>query len=145
MLARYNKIMKDSILFIDKEQDNLYSFQLAFWSKFNLLLAKDFHEAETILANYSIKLVITEQNMPNETGLDFIRRIKPQYPDIIFMVLRPNNERELVLDAVSAGIYQFINKPWVKNEMMQLISNAIINFELKKQNRILLGELGERV
>jgi FixJ family two-component response regulator len=136
--------MKNTILYIDDEKENLESFQLAFWSKYNLLLAESTKEGENLLKDSNVKIIITDQKMAGETGLQFIDRIKHQYPDILFIVLTAYAELDIVLDAINTGVYQFIQKPWDQKEMHQVISNAIDKYDLQKQNKELLIELKKK-
>ena len=136
--------MKDKILYIDDEKENLDSFQLAFWTKYDLLLAENTKEAENLLNENQVKLVITDQKMADETGLQFIDRVKHLHPDILFIVLTAYPELDIVLDAINTGVYQFIQKPWEQKEMHQVITNAIDKYNLKKQNKELLIELKKK-
>lgn len=136
--------MKNTILYIDDEKENLESFQLAFWSTYNLLLAENTKDAEGLLRENDVKLIITDQKMAGETGLQFIDRIKHQYPDILFIVLTAYAELDIVLDAINTGVYQFIQKPWDQKELHQVISNAIDKYDLRKQNNELLIELKKK-
>lgn len=133
--------MKDTILYIDDEKENLDSFQLAFWSDYNLLLANNTKEAEEMLRSNDVKLVITDQKMADETGIEFINRIRPIYHEVIYVVLTAYAELDIVLDAINTGVYQFIQKPWEQKEMLQVIVNAIDKYNLQKQNKELLDEL----
>ncbi len=136
--------MKDTILYIDDEQENLEGFQLVFWSRYNLLLAKNTIEAEKLLKENIIKVVITDQKMPDETGISFIDRIKHQYPDLLFIILTGYSEMNIVLEAINTGVYQFVQKPWEEKEMYQIIANAIGKYDLQKQNKELLITLQEK-
>ncbi len=136
--------MKNTILYIDDEKENLESFQLAFWSKYNLLLAESTKEGEDFLKENNVKVIITDQKMAGETGLQFIDRIKHQYPDILFIVLTAYAELDIVLDAINSGVYQFIQKPWDQKEMHQVISNALDKYDLQKENKELLIELKKK-
>jgi len=136
--------MKDTVLYIDDEKENLESFQLAFWSGYNVLLANNTKEAEVLLSGNNVKLVITDQKMADETGIEFIERIKPVYPDMLFIVLTAYAELDIVLDAINNGVYQFIQKPWEQKEMQQVITNAIDKFDLQMRNKELLIELQKK-
>ena len=136
--------MKNTILYIDDEKENLESFQLAFWSQYSLLLAESTKDAEALLKENNVKLIITDQKMAEETGLEFIDRIKHQYPDILFVVLTAYAELDIVLEAINKGVYQFIQKPWEQKEMHQVIINAINKYDLQSQNKELLVELKSR-
>lgn len=135
-------VSKDSILYIDDEQINLDSFNFIFNKEYTIHLAVSTIEAEAILEHHKVKLVITDQKMPKETGLDFIERIKPKYPDIIFIVVTGYANSEMILDAFNnKGIYYFIPKPWEVNDMRQILANAVEKYNLSLQNKELLVTL----
>lgn len=136
--------MKETVLYIDDEKENLDSFQLAFWSNYNVLLAGSTKEAEPLLEENDVKLVVTDQKMADETGIEFIERVKPKYPDLLFVVLTAYAELDIVLDAINTGVFQFIQKPWEKKEMQQVIANAIDRYNLQKENKELLIELKKK-
>lgn len=136
--------MKDSILYIDDEKENLESFKLSFWLNYNVLLASNTTEAENLIKENEIKVLITDHKMADETGIAFIDRIKPQYPDIIYIVLTAYAELETVLDAINTGVFRFIQKPWDQKEMHQSIINAIDKYSIQKKNKELLAELKEK-
>lgn len=137
--------MKESILYIDDEQENLDSFQIAFWMFYDISIASNTITAREILRQKSIKVVITDQRMPDENGLEFIKNIVPQYPDIIYMVLTGHSDIEVVMDALNNGsIYRFMMKPWDMQEIRQSIDNAIENYNLRIHNKNLLVELQQK-
>jgi len=133
---------KDSILYIDDEKINLDSFSFIFNKEYDIYTALSTFEGYQILQENEICLVITDQKMPNETGLDFIERIKGEFPDIIYIVVTGYADADLILDAFNnKGIYRFVTKPWDSNDMKQAIANAIEKYKLSVKNKELLDAL----
>ncbi len=134
--------MKDCILYIDDEKENLESFSIALWMHYDISVAQNAKSAREILQEKNIKVVITDQRMPEETGLEFVNNIFNDYPDIIYMVLTGYTDIEVVIDAINHGnIYRFMTKPWDLQEMKQSIENALETYNLRKKNAGLLEEL----
>lgn len=133
--------MKNSILYIDDEKENLESFRMAFWKEYDIELAESTADAEKILSNKEIQLVISDQRMAKETGLEFIKRIKPFFPSTIFIILTAYSEMELVISAINTGIDRFIQKPWSYNELKLAIDSAMEKYQLRKKNSELLVSL----
>lgn len=134
--------MKDCILYIDDELENLESFKIAFWMNYEIYTAPSTLEARKIINEKDVKVVITDQRMPDETGLDFIKNIADEHPEIVYMVLTGYSDIEVVIEAINHGnIYRFMTKPWEMQEMKQSIENAIENYNLRKKNTDLLSEL----
>lgn len=137
--------MKDGILYIDDEQENLESFRITFWMYYNISIASNTQQAREILKEEDVKVVITDQRMPNETGLEFVKNVADQYPDLVYIVLTGYTDIEVVIEALNHGnIYRFMTKPWELQEMRQSIDNALENYELKKRNKDLVSELKEK-
>ncbi len=79
--------------------------------------------------------------MADETGIQFIERIKEKFQDLLFVVLTAYADLDTVLDAINTGVFHFIQKPWEQKEMLQVITNAIDKYDLQKRNKELLNEL----
>jgi PAS domain S-box-containing protein len=134
--------MKDCILYIDDEKENLESFRIALWMNYDISTASNTKEARKILNEKEIKLVITDQRMPEETGLDFVSGVYNDFPDVIYMVLTGYTDVSVVIDAINYGnIYRFMTKPWDLQEMKQSIENGLETYHLRKKNTGLLEEL----
>jgi PAS domain S-box-containing protein len=134
--------MKDCVLYIDDEKENLESFNIALWMHYDISVAQNTKDAREILKKKDIKVVITDQRMPEETGLEFVNNIYNDYPDLIYMVLTGYTDIEVVIEAINHGnIYRFMTKPWDLQEMKQSIENALETYNLRKKNEGLLEEL----
>ncbi len=129
------------ILYVDDEKDNLTAFKAVFRRDFTILCANSGQEAMEILENNSIDLVITDQRMPEITGVDLLEKVRTQYPDIIRMVLTGYSDMLAIVDAINKGqVYHYITKPWNVDELKVIMSNALEAHSLKKQNRLLKEE-----
>ena len=133
--------MKSSILYIDDEYENLESFRLAFWKFYDIELALSTKKAEELLKDKTFELIISDQKMSNETGLEFIHRIKPLYPKTVFILVTAYSDIDVVINAINTGIHRYIQKPWIFNEMKLAIDNALEKHQLRKKNDELMVEL----
>lgn len=132
----------DNILYIDDESNNLVVFEALLSDRFNVFVASNTTEGSQILANEDIAVVITDHRMPEETGLDFIVRIQPDYPDIVFMILSGFADFDVTIKAINSGfIYRFMQKPWLEQELIIDINNALERYKFLKQNKQLLIDL----
>jgi serine phosphatase RsbU (regulator of sigma subunit) len=137
-----NKIERPSILYIDDEEDNLTVFHATFRRDFQIHLANSGKEGLEIMKEYDIQLVITDQRMPEMTGIEFLERIIPDYPDCIRMVLTGFSDVEAIIQAINKGrVYRYITKPWNKDELKITIDRALETYDLKQQNKKLIEDL----
>lgn len=135
----------DNILYIDDEEVNLKVFKVSFFEEYNIFTASTTHEAYEILCNNKIKVVITDQRMPNETGIDFINRVSSEFPYTIFMILSGYTDFDVASKAILNGhVYRFMLKPWKENEIRVDLNNAIEKHNIVKQNVELTANLSKQ-
>ncbi len=133
-----------SILYIDDEEDNLTVFNSTFRRNYNVHLALSGLEGLEIMKNHDIHLVITDQRMPDMTGVQFLEQIIPLYPDCIRMILTGFSDIQAIIQAINKGrVYRYISKPWSKEEFKITMDRALEAYNLKQQNRKLIEDLKE--
>ncbi|WP_439882757.1 adenylate/guanylate cyclase domain-containing protein [Pontibacter sp. MBLB2868] len=134
---------KPAILYIDDEEDNLIVFKSAFRRHYSVLTAKSGEEGLEILKGQDVSVVITDQRMPQMTGVQFLKNL-PDENDMIRMILTGYSDMESIIEAINTGkVYRYITKPWDKNELKITMDNAIEAFHLRRTNKHLIEELKE--
>jgi sigma-B regulation protein RsbU (phosphoserine phosphatase) len=132
------------ILYIDDEKDNLTVFHSAFRRYYKVLLADSGKEGLKIMEKEDVHLVITDQRMPEMTGIEFLEKILPDYPDCIRMVLTGFSDVEAIIQAINKGrVYRYITKPWNKEELKITIDRALEAYNLRQENKDLITSLKE--
>ncbi|TDE18170.1 response regulator [Dyadobacter psychrotolerans] len=133
---------KISILYVDDEVNNLNSFKAAFRREFNVLLAASGTEGLEILQTNVVHVIITDQRMPQMTGVDFLIEVLKKYTDPIRILLTGYTDINAVIDAVNKGhIYYYLNKPWDEQQLKIIIKNAYEIFRLREENKELITKL----
>ena len=88
-----------------------------------------------LLQQERFALVLTDQRMPGPTGLEFLGRVKKIQPDATRVLMTGALDLATVIDAINQGeIYRFIVKPWIREELLATVANAIQRYELIGQN-----------
>jgi len=140
------KIEKYHILYVDDEEHNLTSFKAAFRQHYHIHTATSAREGMRVLNDHPIHVLITDQRMPEMTGVQFLEAIIPQYPDAIRMILTGFSDIEAIIKAINSGrVYRYITKPWDENELKMTIDSAIAYYSLQQRNRELVDELHDKV
>lgn len=135
---------KPVILYVDDEPNNLVSFTAAFRRFYTIHTATSAKEGIEILRREPIQIVITDQRMPEMTGVQFLEAIIPDYPDSMRMILTGFSDVEAIIKAINTGrVLRYITKPWEEAELKQIIDGAIMLYELEKKNKELLISLQE--
>lgn len=84
----------------------------------------------------TFSVIITDQQMPQMTGLDFLSKAKELQPDATRILITAVLSLDTVIDAINRGeIYRFIVKPWLREELLVTVQNAAQRFELICKNR----------
>ncbi|EMS33017.1 Two-component response regulator [Mariniradius saccharolyticus AK6] len=133
---------KIRILYVDDEENNLQAFKATFRRNYEIYLALSAKEAREILQNHEVQIIITDQRMPDETGVDFLASIIPTNPDPIRILLTGYTDIQAVIDAINKGqVYHYLTKPWEEEYMKNVISNAFEVYSLRRENRQLTEDL----
>lgn len=133
---------KITILYVDDEMNNLISFKAVFRIKYNILTAISGQDAIQILKNNLINIIITDQRMPNMTGVEFLESILDDYPDPIRILLTGYADMNAVIDAVNKGkIFHYLTKPWNEEELDITINRAYDVYKQKVEEREMAHKL----
>ena len=106
-------LIKTPILYIDDELNNLNSFRANFGQEFDVYLAQNTVDALNIMNNNEIYVVVSDQRMPKETGVEFFEKLVETNPNPVRILLTGYSDITAVIDAVNKGqIYRYVEKPW---------------------------------
>jgi two-component system sensor histidine kinase/response regulator len=123
-----------SVMYIDDERHNLYAFRAAFRHDYEIFLAESTEEARQILLVNEIPVIIADQRMPRETGVEFFESIKDTYPHSLRILLTGYTDIQSVITAVNLGnIYRYLQKPWQESEIREAIENAFEIYDSRIQ------------
>jgi len=133
---------KIAVLYVDDEENNLFSFKAVFRVKYQVYTAISGDEAMKILGEKPIEIIITDQRMPNMTGVEFLEKVIEKYPDPMRLLLTGYADMNAVVDAVNKGkIFHYLSKPWNEEELDITINRAYEAYlqkeKLKEENKLL--------
>lgn len=117
---------KYHILYVDDEADNLLAFRSVFRRYFNIYTAADGMEAIELLKSKPVHLLLSDQRMPQMTGVELCENVMQSHPEMIRMIVTGYSEMQPIMDAVKDGkVSQYIMKPWNVTELKGLIEGAL--------------------
>ncbi len=138
-----------SVLYVDDEQNNLTSFRAAFRRQFRVYTAINAVEALKELKKHpEIKVIISDQRMPDITGVEFFEKVRHIYPNKVRIILTGYSDISAVIDAINKGqVYRFIDKPWDMDRVLFAVQDGIELFDtrsnLAKKNESLQAAYNE--
>ncbi len=97
-------------------------------------LADSAAHARKRLAHFNYDLVISDFHMPGESGLDLFRWVSERYPELPFILMSGNLETRLRREAISMGVFSFMEKPFELRELKRLINNST-RFAIRAEER----------
>lgn len=126
---------KINVLYIDDEHHNLTSFKAIFRFKYEVFTAISASVARQILVSHpNIEIIITDQRMPEQTGVEFLESILDVYPLSMRILLTGYADLNAVVDAVNKGkIFHYLGKPWNEEELDETIQRAYEEYKRKIQ------------
>jgi signal transduction histidine kinase len=97
------------------------------------------------LAGEAPDVLVTDLTMPGLGGLAVLERARQARPDTARIVLTGYADKESALRAINtAGVYQFIEKPWDNGHLLMTLGNAVREVELGQKLQSTLSELRGR-
>lgn len=131
-----------TLLIVDDEPRSLESLRRILEDEFEVLTAGNAAVAAHLLANRNVQLVLCDQRMPDRSGVEFLKFVKAQWPDVIRMIISGYTDAHDIIDGINeAGIFQYITKPWHPEGLILTLKNACRLQELQRQNELLAVEL----
>ena len=102
------------------------------------------YKALEILGNQSIDVIITDHVMPKMNGIEFLLEAKKRNVKATTIILTGYADKENAIRAINeAGIYQYIEKPWDSDELLNVINNAVERGDLLTEISNKYNELKE--
>lgn len=115
-----------NVLYVDDEPHNLQAFKATFRKSFNVFIANSAAEAEIILADNEIHVLITDQRMPVKTGTELLAETTKKYPDQIRILVTAFVDINCMDDAVNKGyVYKILNKPWDQSTLQEAMEEGL--------------------
>jgi signal transduction histidine kinase len=126
--------MKHTILCVDDEADNVDALERLFRRKYNVLKALSAEEALLQLDQNRVSVIISDQRMPQMSGVEFLAQSIQTHPDTIRILLTGFTDIESVISAINSGhIYRYVTKPWDPIDLANAVDKAIERFEIGQQ------------
>jgi Response regulator containing CheY-like receiver, AAA-type ATPase, and DNA-binding domains len=100
--------------------------------------------AETALEIFSredVTLILTDIKMRGMDGLELLDRVKTIDEDALVIIMTAYSSVDSAIAALRKGAYDYITKPFVNEDLLQTVKNAVRQRELFRENRVLRREL----
>jgi DNA-binding NtrC family response regulator len=138
-------VTRPRILLVDDDRNFLrvLAYQVA-ESGFQVTTAKGSAEALEQFEDGKFDLVISDLRMPGMDGLELLQEIRRRALDIPVILLTAHGSIDKAVDAIKAGAFDFLQKPFEKEELRVSVLNALKMANLVRENRVLSEAVREK-
>src|SRR5437879_3669849 len=133
---------KPCLLVVDDEPDLVQSVQDLLRFDYNVLGATRASEGLKIMRGERVHIVMSDQRMPEMTGVELLRQVKETHPDTIRLLFTAYSDLTAVIDAINQGsVYRYIAKPWEVEDLKATLRQAYEYYRLQEDRRFLVKEV----
>lgn len=134
--------IKRPILIVDDEPEMLYSLKNLLRREFDVHTASSGEEGMRILQEHEIHLVMTDQRMPQMTGVELLHRMKTEFPGAMRLIFTGYADIKTVIDAINQGhVFRYITKPWDPEELVNALRDAGERYDQISKRNVLLQDM----
>jgi len=127
--------MTYKMLLVDDEPANLRALQRLFRADYEVITATSGAEALQILAQHDVALLITDQRMPEMTGIELLKNTVSLRPRMVRIILTGYTDVDTLVEAINCGhVYRYVSKPWSNDELRLTVRRALEHYETNKKS-----------
>ncbi len=132
---------KATILVVDDEYGIRESFNMVLKDEYHVLLAETGKEAIQIFTKTNVNLILLDILLPDIDGLDLLERLKSIDPHTEIIMVTAVKEIQTAVRAIKSGAYEYLIKPFVVEDVLNIIKRALEKHNLVKEVTYLRREL----
>ncbi|KQX01459.1 hypothetical protein ASC94_02210 [Massilia sp. Root418] len=121
-----------TLLLLDDEPNIIRALNRALrLDGYKILAATSAADALKLLAMNPVQVVLSDQRMPEMSGIEFLSRVKELYPDTVRIILSGYADLDSVIDAINRGaVYRYFTKPWDDEQLRECVQEAFRHQQL---------------
>lgn len=130
--------MTYKLLIVDDESPNIRLLERLFQNDYSCLTASSGEEAMTLLDQHEVAVIITDQRMPQMTGIELLKMSADRRPHMVRILLTGYTDLEALVEAVNCGlVYMYVSKPWNNDDLKLRVSRAVQHYKNNKRQHSL--------
>jgi len=137
--------MQYKIMIVDDEPVNLRTLERLFRRDYQVVTAQSGAEALTLLQDHDVALLISDQRMPEMTGIELMKNTVTLRPQMVKLLLTGYTDVSALIEAINCGlVYRYLTKPWNNEDLRLAVTRGLEHYEMMK-SRHLLGMENHRL
>jgi serine/threonine-protein kinase len=118
--------VKPRLLFVDDEPSILSSLTVVFRTNYDVTVTTDGFEAIELLKTRTFDVIVSDQRMPQITGVEVLRHACELAPNTVRILLTGYSDTDAIVDAINdVEVHRFLQKPWDNSEIKRVVNEAI--------------------
>jgi len=135
--------MTYKLLIVDDEMPNIRLLERLFQHDYNCLTASSGEDAMSLLDQHEVAVIITDQRMPQMTGIELLKRSADRRPHMVRILLTGYTDLDALVEAVNCGlVYMYVSKPWNNDDLKLRVGRAVEAYENNKRQHSLAANNG---
>ncbi len=127
------------ILLVDDDENILHAYKRNLRTKFNVHTTNNPVEGLELVKSNNYSVVMSDYNMPEIKGIEFLSKVKDLKPDTVRIMLTGYADVNTAINAVNEGnIFRFLTKPCQTDDLLKTLYNAVHQYNLVVAERELL-------
>jgi serine/threonine-protein kinase len=116
---------KVRILFVDDEERILTALRSVFRMNYHVLTATNGAQALELVRKFQPHVVVSDQRMPEMTGVELLRQVKEAAPSTVRLLLTGYSDLAAIVGSINDGeVFRFVSKPWDNQDIQNTIGEA---------------------
>ena len=130
------------VLVVDDEPSVLLETSASLKRSYEVLTASRADEAEKMLADQRVDLLLTDLRLPGRDGIALLESVKALYPDVPVVLMSGHGTIEEAVKAIRLGAVDFVEKPFGPERLQVTVERALELKALQRENERLRSIAG---
>ena len=133
--------MSYKIMVVDDEPANLRTLLRLFRDDYQMFAVGSGAQALTLLKQHDVALLISDQRMPEMTGIELMKQAVEVRPQMVKILLTGYTDVEALIESINSGlVYRYVTKPWNNDDLKLTIRRALDHYESIKAKHLITME-----
>jgi two-component system, NtrC family, response regulator AtoC len=137
--------MKNSILIVDDEPAQRQLLTASLNREHTVVAAASVSEATQLLSARSFDLIITDERMPDRSGLELVKWVRERMPEMPILMLTAYGSIATAVEAMKLGAQEYLTKPLKSPDELRLVVNRTLRQRTLRDQSLVLQEQAEAV
>lgn len=129
--------MTYKIMVVDDEPANLRALSRLFRQECQVITAESGNEALNLLQQHDVALLISDQRMPEMTGIELMKQTVALRPQMVKILLTGYTDVGALIESINCGlVYRYVTKPWNNDDLRLTVNRALEHYEVIKSKHL---------